>query len=198
MIHITPVYVQCKENHIVGDCSTNGDSTSGGNINGSVIDLQAFRTRFTHFQPIIAGTMPGVTSTAGAGRVSLSLIAQHGNSSGGGDMAGLSTDQMPTLSQNYRSTAMSTDHQSWSTGTLRMQFSPAAVSLLGAKRYVRVQGVVQRVGVATSTAAGNLVTVHLGANLLKPQEEGPMQDLAVMPGGDFQALTAVLATASNT
>jgi len=199
MIRITPVYVQCKENHIVGDCSTNGDSTSGGTFNGSIIDLQAFRSRFTHIQPVIAGTLPGVTSTAGGSRIGLNLTMQHGNSSGGGDMAGLSTDQMPTGVQNYRSTAMSTDHNSWSTGTIRMQYSPEALSLREAKRYVRVQGTVNRIGIATSTAAGNLATVHLGANLLQADAESAIgSQLAMSPGGDYQTVMPVYSTATST
>ena len=198
MIRITPVYVQCKENHIVGDCSTNGDSTSGGTFNGSIIDLHAFRSRFTHIQPVIAGTLPGVTSTIGASRIGVHLTVQSGNSSGGGDMAGLSTDQMPVSNQNYFSTAMSTDHSTYSTGTIRLQFSPAGVSLREAGRYVRVQGTVQRIGIATSTAAGNLATVHLGANLLQAAEEGPSNEISVMPGGNFQSVMPVSSTSTST
>lgn len=198
MIRSTPVYVQCKENHIVGDCSTNGDSTSGGTFYGSIIDLQAYRSRFTHLQPIVAGTLPGVTSTAGASRFSLDVVVQHGASSGGGDMANLSTDQLPQSPQNYFSTAMSTSHPSWSTGNIRAAYSPEPIPLLGAKRYVRVGGSVARVGNATSTAAGNLMTVHLGANLMNAQEEGPTRNASVMPGGNYQSIPQVGTTATAT
>lgn len=89
MIRTTPVYIQSKENHIVLDCATGGDSTSGGVFTGAVIDLQALPSRFTHLQPVIAGTLPGTTSTAGASRIELDVRLQHGDSSGGGDMANL-------------------------------------------------------------------------------------------------------------
>lgn len=198
MIRSTPVYVQSKEAHVVGDCSTNGDSTSGGTFYGSIIDLHAFRSRFTHIQPVIAGTLPGVTSTAGASRVSLDVVVQSGNSSGGGDMANYSTEELPSTPQNYFSTAMSTSHPSWSTGTIRTQYSPEPIALLGAKRYVRVGGQVQRIGNATSTAAANLWTGHLGTNLLNAAEEGPTRNLAVMPGGNFQTVAGQLTTATTT
>ena len=198
MIRSTPVYVQSKENHVVGDCSTNGDSTSGGTFYGSIIDLQAFRSRFTHIQPVIAGTLPGVTSTAGASRVSLDVVVQSGNSSGGGDMANYSTEELPSSAQNYFSTAMSTSHPSWSTGTIRTQYSPEPITLLGTKRYVRVGGQVTRIGNATSTAAANLWTGHLGVNLLNAGEEGPTRNLAVMPGGNYQTVAGQLTTATTT
>lgn len=197
MIRTTPVYIQSKENHIVLDCATGGDSTSGGVFTGAVIDLQALPSRFTHLQPVIAGTLPGTTSTAGASRIELDVRLQHGDSSGGGDMANLSTDMLPATPQKYFSTEMSTDHPSWSTGTIRAQYSPEAIPLLGAKRYVRTGGQVQRIGGATSTAAGAIFTCHLGAIFLNAQEE-PFERKAVMPGGNFQSRTPVLSTATNT
>ena len=198
MIRTTPVYIQSKENHLVLDCATGGDSTSGGVFGGNVIDLQALTSRFTHAQPVIAGTLPGTTSTAGGSRIQLDVRLQHGDSSGGGDMANLSTDQLPSTPQKYFSTANSTDHPSWSTGTIRAQYSPEPIALLGAKRYVRAGGQVTRIGAATSTAAGAIFTCHLGLNLISAQEEGPSRNLAVMPGGDFQSASMVLSTATST
>lgn len=199
MIRTTPVYVQCKENHTVHDCSTGGDSTSGGVFTGSVIDLQAFPSRFTYVQPVIAGTLPGTTSTAGASRIELDVRLQHGDSSAGGDMANLSTDQLPSFTQKYFATDMSTDHPSWSTGTIRAAYSPEPIPLLGCKRYIRTGGQVTRIGGATSTAAGAIFTCHLGANLLNAQTEGAGRNLAVQPGGTFQSRNpATLTTATNT
>ena len=198
MIRTTPVYVQSKENHVVFDCATGGDSTSGGVFTGNVTDLQAFPSRFTHIQPVIAGTLPGTTSTAGASRIELDVRLQHGDSSGGGDMANLSTDQLPAATQKYFSTAQSTDHPSWSTGTIRAQYSPEPIPLLGSKRYVRAGGQVTRIGGVTSTAAGAIFTCHLGMNLINAQTEGPSRNLAVMPSGDFQSRTVSLTTNTQT
>lgn len=199
MIRSTPVYVQSKESHIVLDCATGGDSTSGGLFDGNVIDLQAFPSRFTHIQPVIAGTLPGTTSTAGGSRIQLDVRVKHGDSSGGGDAVNFSTDQLPDAVQNYYATDMSTDHPSWSTGTIRVQYSPAPIPLLGAKRYVRTSGQVTRIGIATSTAAGQLFTCHLGANLFNAQEEAEAdRNRAVNPSGSYNKRFYVPTTATNT
>jgi hypothetical protein len=198
MIRITPVYVQGKENHIVLDCATGGDSTSGGIFDGNVIDLQAFPMRFTHAQPVLAGTLPGTTSTAGGSRLQLDVRLKHGDSSGGGDAVAFSTDQLPSTVQSYYATDMSTDHPSWSTGTIRAQYSPAAIPLLGAKRYIRASGQVTRIGIATSTAAAQLFTCHLGLNLLGAQEEDAGRDKAVNPSGSYNKRFYVPTTGTNT
>lgn len=198
MIRSTPVYVQSKENHIVLDCATGGDSTSGGVFDGNVIDLEAFPSRFTHLQPVIAGTFPGTTSTAGASRILLDVRLKHGDSSGGGDAVNLSTDQLPATPQAYYTTDMSTDHPSWSTGTIRVQYSPEPISLLSAKRYVRTSGQVTRVGIATSTAAAQILTCHLGANLLNAQSQNLQIDQAVNPSGSYNKRFYVPTTGTNT
>lgn len=113
-------------------------------------------------------------------------------------MANLSTDQLPQSPQNYFSTAMSTSHPSWSTGTIRAQYSPEPIPLLPAKRYVRVGASVARIGNATSTAVGNLFTGHIAANLFNAQEEGLRNELAIMPGGNGQSSVHLLTTATTT
>lgn len=198
MIRSTPVYVQSKENHIVLDCATGGDSTSGGVFDGSVIDLEAFPSRFTHLQPVIAGTLPGTTSTAGGSRILLDVRLKHGDSSGGGDAANLSTDQLPASPQVYYATDMSTDHPSWSTGTIRVQYSPEPIPLLSAKRYVRTSGQVTRIGISTSTAAAQILTCHLGANLLNAQSQNLQIDQAVNPSGSYNKRFYVPTTGTNT
>lgn len=198
MIRSTPVYVQGKENHIVLDCATGGDSTSGGIFDGNVIDLEAFPSRFTHIQPLIGGTLPGTTSTLGFSRVLLDVRLKHGDSSGGGDAVNLSTDQLPATPQGYYTTEMSTDHPSWSTGTIRVQYSPEPIPLLSAKRYVRISGQVTRIGIATATAAAQILTCHLAANLLNPQTQSLNIDQAVNPSGSFQKRFYVPTTATNT
>lgn len=198
MIRSTPVYIQSKENHTVLDCATGGDSTSGGVFDGSVIDLQALPSRFTHIQPIIAGTLPGTTSTAGGSRILVDVRVKHGDSSGGGDAANLSTDQLPSAPQAYYATDMSTDHPSWSTANIRVQYSPEPIAILGAKRYIRTSGQVTRIGIATSTAAGQIFTCHLGANLLNAQDESSSRNVAVNPSGSYQKRFYVPTTATNT
>lgn len=199
MIRSTPVYIQCKESFTVLDCATGADNTSGGSVVGGVIDRQALGMQFTHAQPVIACTHPGSTSTAGLNRLKLDLVLQHGDSSGGGDLANFSTDQLPTSALQIGATDRSTDHPSWSTGTIRGQYSPEPISLMGAKRYLAVAGQVIRVGATTATAAANITTAHLGVNMLNADVEGgPLRNKAIMPAGDYISRSFVLSTATNT
>lgn len=140
--------------------------------------------RFTHAQPVIAGTFPGTTSTAGASRITLNVKIQTGNSSGGGDMADVLGGDLNPSAQNYYSSANSTDHPSFTTGNIRLQYSPTCFPIQSCGRFVKAVGTVTRVGIATSTAAGNLVTCHLGMNLIKQDEElSTLKNLSFEPGG---------------
>ena len=199
MIRSTPVYIQCKESFTVLDCATGGDNTSGAVVVGAVIDRQALGMQFTHAQALIAASHPGSTSTAGLNRIKLDVVLKHGDSSGGGDLVNFSTDQLPATPQTIGATDRSTDEASWSTGTIRCQYSPEPISLLGAKRFIAAAGQVTRVGGATSTAAGSITTAHLGMNLLNADVEGgPLRNKAIMPAGDYQASSFVLSTATAT
>lgn len=80
-------------------------------------------------------------STEADRKVTIGVRVQHGDSSGGGDMADLSTGS-DAATRQYFSTARSTDHASWdgseSTGELYAASNPAVYDLRGAKRYLRV------------------------------------------------------------
>jgi hypothetical protein len=69
---------------------------------------------------------------------------------------------------------------------------------LSAKRYVRTSGQVTRVGIATSTAAAQILTCHLGANLLNAQSQNLQIDQAVNPSGSYNKRFYVPTTATNT
>mgnify|MGYP001616127934 CR=1 FL=1 len=183
MLHITPVTVHCKQGHIVGDCSTNGDSTSGGTFNGSIVDRLALGYNYTHAQPVLIGELPATTSTAGARFVSLSIKLRHGDSSGGGDLADLNTGLDADAVEHYTTQGESTDWKTFTTGLLRMQCSPKAYPLMGAKRFIAPAATVLRAGKATSTAAGNLFTCALGLTLLKQDQETGLGDFGIAPGG---------------
>jgi hypothetical protein len=184
-LHYTPVTVAAKVNHIVGDCSTGMDSTNGGTFNGLIIDRQALGgTMFTHAHPFLLGTVPGVTSTAGARWRSLAIKLRHGDSSGGGDLADYSTGQIPAAVTFYTTQGESTDWQTFTTGTLRMQTGSVAYPLLGAKRFITAAGTVATAGVSTSTAAVVGLAVSLGVNLLRADNDNPLIELTFNPGGN--------------
>lgn len=190
MLHITPLTVHSKLGHIVGDCSTNGDSTSGGTFNGSIVDRMALGYSYTHAQPVLIGELPATTSTAGARFVSLSIKLRHGDSSGGGDLADLNTGLDADAVEHYTTQGESTDWKTFTTGLLRMQCSPKAYPLMGAKRFIAPAATVLRAGRATSTAAGNLFTCALGLTLLK-QDSELGTEYGVAPGGAGNASAAL-------
>lgn len=199
MLNITPVAVGCKVNQVVGDCSTNGDSTSGGTLTGSIIDRHALGFSYGHAQPFIVGELPGVTSTAGARFVSLAIKLKHGDSSGGGDLADYSTGLITDAIPHYTTQGESTDWKTWTTGTMRMQASPKAYPLQGAKRFIAPAAIVTRAGKATSTAAGNLFNGTIGVNMMR-QDHEHSADYGVAPGGAGQGVIfeAVRTTSTST
>ncbi len=135
-------------------CST-GDVLSGAAINGRVIDRLGLGRNMIYetAEPFIhAYTTVG--STALDQKVTLSIKLQHGDSSGGGDMADYSTG-MQSADAIFRTTAESTAYQNWSTGP---QFwgHDSEYNIIAAKRYIRPVGVWTRGGTTTSTAAGSV------------------------------------------
>lgn len=135
-------------------CST-GDVASGAAINGRVIDrLGLGRNRIYESAEPFIHAYTTVGSTALDQKVTLSIKLQHGDSSGGGDMADYSTG-MQSADAIFRTTAESTAYQNWSTGP---QFwgHDSEYNVIAAKRYVRPVGVWTRGGTTTSTAAGSV------------------------------------------
>jgi len=80
-------------------------------------------------------------STEADRKLTIGVKLQHGDSSGGGDMADYSTGSQPDERQ-YFSSARSTDHASWdatlSTGEVYAMSNAAYYDLRAAKRYLRV------------------------------------------------------------
>lgn len=135
-------------------CST-GDVLSGAAINGRVVDLETLPggRRFRVANPYI-NVYSTVGSTGADKKTTLAIKLQHGDSSGGGDMADYSTGQQPADAA-FNTTGDSTTMQNWSTGT---QFYSHAGSyeISAAKRYLRAVGTWTRGGSSTSTAAGSV------------------------------------------
>ena len=194
MLRITPLIIHSKEAVIVPDCATGGDATSGGVLVGAIVDRLALGAAFTHAIPSFTGQYPGTTSTQGARYITLLTKMRHGDSSGGGDLADMSTGLIPDPMPFYTSQGESTDWKGWSTGLQRMQFSHKAYPLMGAKRFLAPAVIVQRIGATTATAAGNLVTGSLHLCLLNQDQEGA-PDFSVAPEGRGNV---VKTTATNT
>lgn len=149
-------------------CST-GDVLSGAAINGRVIDrLGLGRGRIFECAEPFIHAYSTVGSTAADARVTLSIKLQHGDSSGGGDMADYSTG-MQAPDANFRTTAESTAYQNWSTG-VQFYSHNSDYNVTAAKRYVRAVGVFTRGGSSTSTAASSIdnMYVTMGINFSCP------------------------------
>jgi len=149
-------------------CST-GDVASGAAINGRVIDRLGLGggAIFGVAEPFIS-CYTTVGSTAADKKLTLSVKLQHGDSSGGGDMADYSTG-MQSADRNFWTTAETTPLQNWSTGA--QFFSHQSLyEVTAAKRYVRPVGVYTRNGNTTSTAAGSIDYMYasLGVRFAEP------------------------------
>lgn len=97
----------------------------------------------THYGAVVAGAWLHSTrgSTEADRKLTIGVKLQHGDSSGGGDMADYSTGSQPA-DRTYFSSARSTDHLSWdaseSTGEVFAASNPGVYDLRGAKRYLRI------------------------------------------------------------
>lgn len=123
---------------------------------GRIID----RTRMplgTRYAVAVVGSWLHSTrgSTEADRKLTIGVRLLHGDSSGGGDMATLSTAAEPADRQ-YFSSARSTDHASWdateSTGEVYAASNPAYYDIRGAKRYLRVAVPVFKNAVTTESS----------------------------------------------
>jgi len=194
MLRITPMVIHSKQNHVTGPVAATGlDSTDKGTFNGSVIDRLALGQAFSHAQPFVFGEgLSNTGSTGGQKRVLLDVFLKHGDSSGGGDLAEVDTGLRTAQQVNF-STAGTTGEYTYTTGTIRVQHSANPYPLLGLKRWIAPAAIVERAGVVTSTAAGGLLTMSMGVNMLQCDEEPPSH-LAIFPGGSKALNTTTTTT----
>lgn len=143
-------------------CST-GDVLSGAAITGRIIDrLGLGSNRIFGTAEVGINAYTTVGSTDAIKKVALSVKLQHGDSSGGGDMADYSTG-MQNDDQNFFTSADTTTLQNWSTGVLHLNHQ-SWYEITAAKRYIRAVGYLTKGGPSTSTAAGSID--HVWANLV--------------------------------
>jgi hypothetical protein len=84
-------------------------------------------------------------STAPDRKITLGVKLQHGDSSGGGDMADYSTQSQPADKIYFGATARTTEYQNWttddldenSTGPVRLASGPSYYDVRAAKRFLR-------------------------------------------------------------
>jgi hypothetical protein len=168
-----------------GALAAGGGETTGF---GRVVDRLRFPQGGAKYDVALVGAWLQSTrgSTEANRRLSIGARLQHGDSSGGGDMADYSTGSTPA-SRNYFSTARSTDHASWdateSTGEVVALANPGYYDIRAAKQFVRVAVTVGKNRVTTESSGdeqarvGADITFCVGDRL--PQladSEGPYSD----------------------
>jgi hypothetical protein len=159
-----------------------GTITANGRIIDRLYDLPASYS--------VASPVATLASTRGSTeadrRLTLGVKLQHGDSSGGGDMADYSTGSTPA-SRNYFSTARSTDHASWdateSTGEVVALANPGYYDIRAAKQFVRVAVTVGKNRVTTESSGdeqarvGADITFCVGDRLPQNADaEGPYSE----------------------
>ena len=165
-------------------CST-GDYASGADINGSIIDRAGLSStqsgaatgvlgkndRFLTAEPFLLGVQQA-GSTAANRAVTVDVRLQHGDSSGGGDMADL-TAPANLASAVFLNTALTTDMQNWTSAPVKVYSNPVSYEIGAAKRYIRAVGKVTKAGLSTSTAAADTMNVMLGIRFGEPTASPP-------------------------
>jgi hypothetical protein len=148
-------------------CST-GDVISTSDINGSVIDRLALGRLYHVAVPFAIGRAVAGTTQANE-KITVAVRLQHGDSSGGGDMADYSTQNQPDDAV-FNTSAMTTPMDAWSTGAARVESREGAYSIVGAKQFIRPVITVTLPGNTTATASGDNVDVSGGVVFVDTDE----------------------------
>ena len=195
MLRITPMFIESKHYVQTGPVAATGlDATDGGTITGAVIDRLSLGVEFSHAQPVIFGEgLANTGSTGGQRRVLLDIFLKHGDSSGGGDLTEIDTGYRTAQQVNFNTGGPTTGEYNFTTGTQRVQHSANPYPLMNVKRFIAPAGIVTRSGVVTSTAAGGLLYVSLGVNMLGAETDPPRR-LAVIPAGSRVPFTTNTST----
>ena len=131
---------------VVGDVLDRLDPELGARF--GVVDIYAYLY-----------TTRGSTQENGRGMF-LDCYLTHGASSGGGDMANLSSERKATRRQ-INASCSETGMYSWSTGLVSVQTSPASWDISAASRYLRV--VVNAGKTRETTESSGYENAHIGA-----------------------------------
>ena len=129
-------------------------STQGYLLDRNEFPINAAKYAAAVVQSYLVST---IGSTEVDRKIGLGVYLQHGDSSGGGDLAEYSTASRPDERLYFATTKRTTDYQSWdlsnkSTGTLYAVSNPGYYDLRGAKRYLKVVSRVGKNSVTTETS----------------------------------------------
>lgn len=134
-------------------------------LNGRIIDRLRFPMGAGYYGAVVSASLNSTRGSTEANRkLGVGVKLQHGDSSGGGDLADYSTAFQPSDRQ-YFSSGRSTDHAAWdateSTGSVYAVSNPGYYDLRGAKRYLRVVGRFGKDAVTTESSADEQARVAM-------------------------------------
>ena len=154
----------------VGDCNTGGlnGASGGGTINGQIINRLGLPRNFRHASPFLTGS--GFSTTEANNKITVLVKMQHGDSSGGGDMADYTTHSQPD-DVVHGASARTTPMAGWTTEINTIYTRPAGYDIVPAKQFIRSVATVTLPGVTTSTVAASLVDTHVSMVLYGADEE---------------------------
>lgn len=140
--------------HTVSNCGDGADSTSGDAFNSKVVDRLALGQHYDVCQPYLTA-VGGETTSTSLRKITIESQLQHGDSSGGGDMADYSTAEQPGSWAFGSTGGTTTDEVVWTSGVQRIYSRPHEYDIRGAKQYLRVQGIITgHAGTTSTTFAG--------------------------------------------
>lgn len=113
--------------------SSNGANGVAGRIVDRLGDMLSQRYQVVMLSANLSATRG---STEADRKLTLGVKLQHGDSSGGGDMADYSTGSQP-VTDTFFTSARTTPESNWSTGPFYANSEPAYYDLRAAKRFIR-------------------------------------------------------------
>lgn len=130
-------------------------ATSGGTLAieyGRIIDRLGSEIGGARFAGVIPFTIfESTVQTTGANRqITINADLQHGDSSGGGDMADYSTQAQPD-DKVFFTSARTTSYTEWTTEAARLQSNQSYYDLRAAKRYIRAVHTVDKCEITTES-----------------------------------------------
>lgn len=207
-----PLHLPAFEERSFLTCSTGGQVFSGSTANnlagGAGTAATVNGTVYDRLSPLIEGALgvahqvacPSiyVYSSRGSTEANRQIIVgvklQHGDSSGGGDMAdytGGSTASQ-AADRTFFSTARSSDQKNWdaqlSSGALYGISNPAYYDIRAAKRYIRVVGTVAKNRVTTESSGDEGMRVGGSLTLMGTDR------LPYVPGGSLDPTSTSTST----
>lgn len=140
---------QSNSGNVVGATSTGSTTISAsGRVIDRLTDLFTKAIPLVAFPATLFYSSRGTTSLAP--KITVGVKLQHGDSSGGGDMADYST-QSQQDDEVYFTSVRTTDYVNWTTAPVRLESAQSYYDLRAAKRFIRAVHSVDKCEITTES-----------------------------------------------